>query len=79
MSYIFKITTQKMSNTVHNLITFPIVFINKKREGGFDSPNPPIQTKINKEGLDIDLAGYPGFLKRRIPNIRGYFCCHISS
>ena len=53
---IFKTTNQKKNfNTVHNLVTFSIVFKNKNRGGQFEPPPikikvylPPIITKVNK-------------------------------
>ena len=45
---IFKTTTLKKFNTVHNLISFSMVFTNKNREGGHFEPPPPIITKVVK-------------------------------
>ena len=45
---ISKTTNQRIFffNTVHNLITFSIVFTNKNRGGALLAPPPPIITKV---------------------------------
>ena len=45
--HIFKTSTQKKINTVHNIISFSMVFTNKNRGGDtFRPPPPPIITKV---------------------------------
>ena len=54
---IFKTTNQKKINTVHNLITFSIVFTNKNRGGGHFEPPPLIIPKVK-----VNQSPWPTFL-----------------
>ena len=45
-------------HTVHNLITFSIVFTNKNRGGGHIEPPPPIQTKVWKQPIKRKVKYY---------------------
>ena len=70
---IFKTTTQIFFlNTVHNLITFSIVFTNTNRGGGTLSPLPPIITKVNEQwscGRKTAKSTYKSYKLVKVDNL----------
>ena len=60
-THIFKTTTLK--KTVHNLITFSIVFTNTNQEGGLIQPPPPSKLGVLSTPSKLRLKKTNGFLE----------------